>query len=111
VVVRWWRPVIFRRQARRKDQSSLARWIAAHRRGVWSPVATTIALVQLLVTAAVRAARLFVGSQEIGRRALAWLFRRDLSRKREPRPELPPLPDTLRAAIGPEKPVPARGPL
>lgn len=111
VVIRWWRPVIFRRFARGKKQGALARWIADHRRGPWSPIATAIALAQLLVAAAVRAARLFVGSKESGRRVLAYLVRRDLSRNREPLPDLAPLPASIRASLGPERQVLPRGPV
>lgn len=111
VVIRWWRPVIFRRFARGKRQGAVVRWIAEHRRGPWSPVATAIALVQLLASAAVRATRLFVGSKESGRRVLAYLVRRDLSRNREPLPDLAPLPDSIRASLGPERHVPPRGPV
>lgn len=81
VLVRWWRPTIFQRLQRRRHQTPLTRWVLARQESRISPIAAALGGIFLLVEGLYR--RLFrrLSDFEAGKRALAYLMRREVERQ------------------------------
>jgi hypothetical protein len=104
VLVSWWRPTVFQRTECARKPSAIQRWVLANRTS-WSTsfAAAAVGGIYLFGSGATRAARNWIGRFVITRRALAYLFRRQLD-KREHKSALGPLDDAAFAAMGPERP-------
>jgi hypothetical protein len=103
VLVRWWRDVVFNRTERVRKPSRVQRWVLGHRVGWASFVAATAGGAYLFGSGAARAARNWVGRFVITRRALAYLFRRQLG-KRENTQAVGQIAAAAFDSLGPEMP-------
>jgi hypothetical protein len=111
VIVAWWRPYIFERFTRMRKPNAFERWVLGRRSpapnlfsSALSSIGAVAGGVYLFVLGAWRVVRSRVLTFELTRRLLAYLFRRDLSKKA--RASLAPAytalsPDAFRA-LGPE---------
>lgn len=106
VLVRWWRAVIFERVDRRRKKSTLDTWVAAQRNGWKSFPAAVLGGSMLLAEGVLRLARTWIGTFELTRRILAYLFRREISKKaqKKGRASLSDLPSTTYEELGPLTP-------
>ena len=105
VLVAWWRAVIFKRLARGRRKSALAAWAAGRQAGWASFVAASVGGVYLVGCAILRALRSYVGRFDVTRRALAYWFRREVTKQAATRAEtreLGRLPDETWRALHPE---------
>lgn len=104
VLVRWWRDIVFRRTERIRKPTRIQRWVLANSQG-WSTsfAAAAVGGLYLFGSGAIRGARNWIGRFVITRRALAYLFRRQLG-KREQTEVMGPIPDAAFASLGPEHP-------
>ncbi len=102
VLVRRWRVTIFLRTARVRKPGSIQRWVLANREGFWTSfAAAAVGGSYLFASSTLRGLRSWIGRFVITRRALAYLFRRQLG-KREPVGAVEPLADEAFRALGPE---------
>jgi hypothetical protein len=111
VIVAWWQPYIFERFTRMRKPNAFESWVLGRRSpapNLFSSAASSVAAVAggvyLFVLGAWRVVRSRVLTFELTRRLLAYLFRRDLSKKARASlaPAYAPLsPDAFRA-LGPE---------
>lgn len=101
VTLRWWRPIIVRRVARRQSKSRLGAWVVGHAHGLWGFVATLLGAVLLLNQSLVRFVKGWISGFEVSRRVLAYLFRREIVKKAEDAARLPhrPLDPVLRERL------------
>ncbi len=113
VIVAWWRPHIFERFARMRKPNDFETWVLGQRSPVdhtlasaLSSIAAVAGGVYLFVLGAWRVLRGRVVTFELTRRLLAYLFRRDLSKKARATPEQAygPLTADIFRALGPEVP-------
>lgn len=88
VTIAWWRPFIFERFARMRRPNGFEQWVLQNREPPRQLLASTLSSlaaitggVYLFVLGAVRIVRGRVLTFELTRRLLAYLFRRDLSKK------------------------------
>ncbi len=81
VLVKWWREVIFERVALKRRKNAVDEWIGNNSEGWKSYPAAFAGGAILLGEGAYRAARSWVGRFDITRRVLAYLFRREISKK------------------------------
>jgi len=111
MIIAWWRPFIFERFARARRPNGFELWVLANREppprllaSVRSSLAAVAGGVYLFVNGAARAVRSRVLSFELTRRLLAYLFRRDLSKKARDREsmEYSALQAEAFRALGPE---------
>lgn len=109
LLVRWWRETVFRRVERQRRKTSLQEWVLANRNGWKSFFAASLALVQLFAVGAFKVVQTWVASFEVARRALAYLFKRDIDRLAEESPvvEGAPLGSEAFAALAPDRPAPS----
>lgn len=107
VIVRWWQPVIFERLSSRRRKSDFDRLLIAQRQRWTSYPAAVAGAVSMFVVGTVRWMRARVATLTLARRFLAYLFRRDMSRRAAQLnadakgEELPP---DLFARLGPDVP-------
>lgn len=104
VIVRWWRPVVFELVAVKRKKSALDRWVDAHREGWKSFPVALVGGVVLFTSGLWRRFRRWMTEFELTRRVLAYLFRREMSKKAEDgrERELGPLPDDVAVALSPD---------
>ncbi|MEY4546059.1 MAG: hypothetical protein RL685_2254, partial [Pseudomonadota bacterium] len=111
IIVAWWRPFIFARFSHMRKPNGFEQWVLSRRSPpphVFASTVSSIAAVAgggyLFVLGALRVARSRVLTFTLTRRLLAYLFRRDLSKKaREaPAPECSSLSGEVYRALGPE---------
>jgi hypothetical protein len=82
VLVSWHRPLVFERIERRRSKSRFLEWIHEHRHGWLSLAAATAGAAYLLLHRANLLAQSYVTDSALGRRLVAYLSRRELSRER-----------------------------
>ncbi len=106
VLVRWWRGVIFERVDRKRKKSPVERWVVANRSGWQSFVAAVVGGGLLVWQGTQRSLRSWIGGFNLTRRILAYLFRREISKKAEAgaEPALGPLGPEVYVALSPGTP-------
>ena len=105
VMVRWWKETVFRRIRRVRKPNQVQRWVLAKSGGFWTGfVAAGVGGAQLFVAGAIRGTRNRIGRFVITRRALAYLFRRQLDRRVQLDAVAAISPDIFEA-LGPETPT------
>jgi hypothetical protein len=82
-LVRWWRSVIFERIATKRKKTPIEHWVETHQQGWASFVAATVGGALLAFNFLLHFARSWVGTFELSRRVLAYLFRREISKQAE----------------------------
>ncbi|MEO8178765.1 MAG: AAA family ATPase [Deltaproteobacteria bacterium] len=111
IIVAWWRPFIFGRFSHMRRPNGFEQWVLSRRSPPPNVLASTLSSIAavaggiyLFVLGALRVARNRVLTFTLTRRLLAYLFRRDLSKKaREaPAPECASLSGDVYRALGPE---------
>jgi hypothetical protein len=107
LLVRAWRSVVFDRVSRARRRSDFDAWVLDHRTGGASLIAATLGGLYLFVRGVARAVRRYLASFELGRRAHAYLFRRELARLADVDVTRvrTPLGEDTRAALDPERPA------
>lgn len=103
VFVGWWRDVIFERLAPREKRNALAGWLVKNQTGYKSFPAAAVGGGYLLVVGLVRIVREYLTSMTLVRKVLAYLFRRELTKKAETRPKLSRIPEEQYFALAPER--------
>ncbi len=103
VFVGWWRDVIFERLAPREKRNALAGWVVKNQTGYKSFLAAGIGGGYLLGLGVVRMGRDYLTTVTLVRKVLAYLFRRELTKKAELRPKLSRIPEEQYLALAPEK--------
>ncbi|MGE3669427.1 MAG: AAA family ATPase [Polyangiaceae bacterium] len=103
VFVGWWRDVIFERLAPREKRNALAGWVIRNQSGYKSFLAAAIGGAYLLGIGVVRIGRDYLTTVTLVRKLLAYLFRRELTKKAELRPKLSRIPEENYLALAPEK--------
>lgn len=83
LLVRWWRDTVFERVERARRKSPVQAWVLSNRAGWKSFVAAMVGGTHLFVLGALRTGKKWVAEFEVARRALAYLFKRDLDRMSE----------------------------
>ncbi len=113
VIIAWWRPVIFERFELIRKPSRFEAWVLSRREkpanwraSIVSSVAAVAGGIYLFVRGAGRVARGRVLAFNVTRRVLAYLFRRDMTKRaQEARPSLlQPLAAGLFHSLGPDVP-------
>ncbi|MEZ4294325.1 MAG: AAA family ATPase [Polyangiaceae bacterium] len=104
VVVAWWRQEIFERLDRRKRTSRFAVWALSRSAGLVSFPAAFAGGAYLLARGTALRARSYLGGFDLTRRALAYWFRRGVTKQaREREPDaLAPLDEVRRAVFDPD---------
>ncbi|MBX3183868.1 MAG: ATP-binding protein [Polyangiaceae bacterium] len=102
IFVGWWRQVIFTRLERQRTRSRLAAWVVANELGYRSSLAAAVGGAYLLGLGGVRIVREYLTATTVVRRVLAYLFRRELSKKAETRGKLTRIPRELYERLAPE---------
>lgn len=103
VFVGWWRDVIFERLAPREKRNALAGWVVKNQTGYKSFLAAAIGGAYLLFLGVVRIGRDYLTTVTLVRKVLAYLFRRELTKKAETRPKLSRIPEESYFALAPEQ--------
>ncbi len=80
ILVRWWRAAVFTRMEAHRRSSTFERWVLDNKVGWKSFIAAMGGAVFLFGRGAYRVLRIRAGGFDVTRRALAWLFRRELQR-------------------------------
>ncbi len=102
VMARWWHEIIHERLALRRRKSIVDAWVLAHDRG-WSRLpAALVGGATLLGQGVYRWLRQRLVTFDLSRRVLAYLFRRDMSRRTAFGVSYQDLPGELLEALGPE---------
>ena len=106
VLVKWWRAPVFERLDRLHRKSRVQVWVLDNRKGWKSFLAAMVGVVHLFGTGVFKTARNWVSGFDLARRALAWLYKRELDRLAEEKPgqRAPPLKPDLSARLSPERP-------
>lgn len=104
VIIRWWQPVIFERVQAVRKKGWFEGWVVSKERGLMSFVAAAAGGIVIFGRGAVRIVRSRVLTFDATRRALAYLFRRGLSKRAQNAEHAAdqPLPEELFVALGPE---------
>ncbi len=104
VVVAWWKPIIYERLELIRKKGKLENWILAQKQGATSFVAAIAGGAFLFGTGAARVFRSWVVTFTWVRRILAYLFRRDMSKKAgDEKLQLATLTPDQYATMGPER--------
>ncbi len=105
LLVRWWREVIFERIHLRRRKNAFDHWALERKKGWQSVLVALAAGIYLLAVGTWRAAQAWVGSFDLSRRILAYMFRRGMTKRAEGKAEEPlrPLDDAIVERLGPEK--------
>ncbi|MBW2527472.1 MAG: AAA family ATPase, partial [Deltaproteobacteria bacterium] len=111
VIVAWWRPVIYERLSLLRKKGVVVSWVEGQADTLGSYPAATVGGAYLLGWGAARRVRSFVGRFDTTRKALAYLFRREIAKQAERRAEAgiaakryEPLGGEKYAALSPAKP-------
>lgn len=102
VFIGWWREVIFERLVPREKRSALAGWVVRNQEGYRSFFAAALGGGYLLLLGVTRLGRDYLTTMTLVRKILAYLFRRELSKKAEKRPKLSRIPEEQYFALAPE---------
>ncbi len=104
VITRWWRDIIFERLERRRKKPPLAQW-ALQQTGYKSLLVALGAGAFLLYEGVSKTVKPLVTDFDLTKRLLAYLFRRDLSKRTETtEAAVAPLPKKLYTSLGPSTP-------
>lgn len=108
IILRWWRAVIFERVDLKRKKSRFDQWIVRNQTGWRSFPAALLGGTTLLGVGALRFGRGWIGTFNITRRVLAYLFRREISKKAEEQSKLKfsPLDAERLRTLGPSRPSP-----
>jgi hypothetical protein len=103
IIIRWWRAVIFTRVDAIRKKKGFEKWVVANKLGWKSFPAAVAAGIVLFLRGAARIIHEWVGRFDVTRRALAYLFRRELDRLAEEkgRVSLHPIPEPAFTHLGP----------
>lgn len=101
--VGWWREVIFERLVPREKRSALAGWVVRNQEGYRSFFAAALGGGYLLGLGVIRLGRDYLITMTLVRKLLAYLFRRELSKKADKRPKLSRIPAEQYEALAPEQ--------
>src|SRR5690606_21293626 len=105
VVIAWWKPIIYERLERIRKKGKLETWVLAQKQGASSFVAAIAGGAFLFGTGVARVFRSWVITFTLVRRILAYLFRRDMSKKAGgEKIQLSALAPSQHASLGPEDP-------
>ncbi|MDP3155793.1 MAG: hypothetical protein Q8N23_24180 [Archangium sp.] len=106
VLVKWWRGPVFERLERLHRKSRVQLWVLENRKGWKSFLAAMVGVVHLFGTGILKTARSWVSGFDVARRALAWLYKREIDRLAEETPgqRATPLKAELFARLSPEHP-------
>ncbi len=106
IVVRWWQPVTFELLDQKRKKTAVDTWALAQKDGWQSFVAAAVAGTTLLASGAYRVARNWVSTFDLTRKLLAYLFRREISKKAEAQSKnvFTDLPADVRKTLGPLTP-------
>ncbi|MCA9624774.1 MAG: AAA family ATPase, partial [Myxococcales bacterium] len=104
VLVRWWQPLIYERVGLVRKKTWFDTWVLGHQQGAASFFAAAAASVVLFARGIAHVVKTRVLTFDATRRALAYLFRRGLSKKAEDISQVTsaPLSPALHVALGPE---------
>jgi hypothetical protein len=83
VLVHWWKPLVFERVGSRRKHTAFTGWVTENRKGTLSPLAALLGGIYLFSRGGLRLSRSYVGRFDLTRRALAYWFRRELTRKQD----------------------------
>lgn len=83
VVLHWWRPIIFERIEGMGNKNAVLAWVTKHPSGALAYPAAALGASYLLLRAVYRILRGYLGGYDLVRRALAYWFRRELSKQNE----------------------------
>ncbi len=83
VLVRWWRGIVFERVELKRKKNAFDRWVIRQESGWTSMAAALLAGVELLASGTGRTVRQWASGFVVTRRVLAYLFRRDMTRRAE----------------------------
>lgn len=83
LIVKWYRAVIFERIELSRRKSKLKDWVISKKQGWQSFLAAMVGALLLLGSGAARFLRAWISTFELSRRVLAYLFRREISKKAE----------------------------
>ncbi len=105
VVLHWWRPIIFKRIEGMGAKNAVLAWVGKHHTGALAYPAAALGASYLLARSVYRILRGYLGGYELVRRALAYWFRRELSKKNEGKTteDLRPLTGPAYDAFDPER--------
>lgn len=103
LLVRWWRPIIFDRVELKRRKTAFDRWVLSSKTGLQSLVTATAGGAVLFAVGAFRAGRTWISTFELTRRFLAYLFRRDITKRADElsKLELVRLSDEVHNGLGP----------
>lgn len=105
ILVRWWRPSVFQRLARQRKHTAFESWVQENRTGWTSFIAAMSGTVFLFVRGLSRVLLRWLGTFDITRKGLAWLFQRELEKLGSERAamagHLGALPPDVYAQLGP----------
>ncbi len=104
VIARWWHDIIHERLSLRRRKNAVDNWVLAHDHGWQRMAAALVGGAMLLGQGAYRWVRQRLTTFELTRRVLAYLFRRDMSRRTATGPQYTRLPTAAFDALGPETP-------
>ncbi|RLB61698.1 MAG: hypothetical protein DRI90_10780, partial [Deltaproteobacteria bacterium] len=107
LILRWWRPTVFKRLETRQHHSATAHWVLSHRQGWTRMVATLLGSTYVFGVALARLLQSAFGRFDVTRRLLAYWFRREISRKAGEDDQQAPLEDIDElhyAAFAPDQP-------
>jgi hypothetical protein len=106
VLVKWWRGPVFERLDRLHRKSRVQLWVLENRKGWKSFLAAMVGVVHLFALGTLKTARNWVSGFDLARRALAWLYKREIDRLAEEKPgkRATPLKAVTFDRLSPEQP-------
>jgi hypothetical protein len=105
VLARWWRPIVFERLAAQRKKSGFETWLLAHQDGWLGHALVVVGGLAIMGVRGWKAARAYVSGFGLARRALAYLFRREVSKKATGEERaLSPIDPVRAAAFNPDLP-------
>ena len=106
VIVRWWKPIIFQRIEWKRKKGPFEEWVLKNKTGAVSFFSAMAGGAWLLGSGTLRALRSWLVTFTWTRRLLAYLFRRDMTKKAEKghTVKLKRLPKASYEMLGPERP-------
>jgi hypothetical protein len=100
----WWHDIIHERLSQRRRKTATDNWVLAHAHGWRRLLAAIVGGAVLLGSGAYRFLRHWLSTFDFSRRVLAYLFRRDMSRRTAAGIEYQRVPSDLFRNLGPETP-------
>jgi len=106
VLSHWWRPTVFERLAAQRKKRAFETWLLGRRDGWGSLLASATGGVFLIAIRVGKAARAYVSGFRVTRRALAYLFRREVAKQATTKvAELGPIDSGHAAVFDPDLPA------